>query len=218
MGKLRLSNIRIGPRLSIAFGFVTVLLLIVSIAAWSATGLASSTAKQDKQDVSLTRSRVLLHSDAFIMALDENSVAADFALNAPPGADLASFQSDTQQFQVDFARATAAGSLTRLEGRYASEAERAYHVYVGLSDQANSLFKVGTMASTMQAESNIQALAVHTITDPVDKMVNAEVALVNTRTSSAGSSARTERDVALVISLLALLATVSSRQRSSGRS
>ncbi len=203
----RLSNVRVSVRLGIGFGVVALLLVVVAVVSWSALGSSVSAAQSSKVAVQQTRAWKALQVDAVRVALDENSVALDYATGASAKGDLASFSSDSKQFSADVA-VLGGFRLTGAEQQQLAAAKSAFGVYQGLSTQINQLSAAGGSANLAKAGQLAGQLSVGSITTPVQKLGALATSATNASLAANESSASGSRVLVLVLGLLALVLAV----------
>jgi methyl-accepting chemotaxis protein len=200
-----LCRINIRPRLAITLLVVLVQLLALGSIAWSAAATASSAASQGRQYARSTEARVQLKTDAALIALDENSLAGDFALHASTTYDLSALARDKAQFVSDYRAATPKGSLGAAESTETTSVWRAYQGYLALSAQAVQAFKSGAVPT---GENSVQELSVASIIKPVDQLLKLEDSAQDARVASTDASASDARSLALGIWLLSVAVAV----------
>jgi methyl-accepting chemotaxis protein len=165
-----LKELRVGVRLALGFGVMTAFLVLVA-----ATGLTSAQAVKATAataDTNRTMTAVVAQAKfyAAAVALDENSVAYDYASHADASGDLASLTSDAAAFT---SQEQALGGL-RLSGNQQADVQtagQAYQAYIAASNQINQEFKTGTPAAVKAAGQGVAALSYGKIATPLAHLV-----------------------------------------------
>jgi methyl-accepting chemotaxis protein len=201
--------LNVGGRLRLGFGLVTVLVLVLAGVCWASSSSASSNARTSAQDFQFTEHRSLLGTDALLVALDENSVAADYASRSSAAGDLASLRTDSAGFLSDYTTVVTKDTLDPQETSWAEQAKQAFNTYMSLSDQANSDFASRQSSAEAKAEPLIGELSVHSILTPADKLAAVQADEVASANAQEVASANRSRNlgiglagVALVLALL----------------
>ena len=202
MPRLALRNLKTATRLTLGFGLVTALLVVIAVVGWTSNTSARSNDRATNTSIVNSAPDLALAIDALHVGLDENSVAGDYLAHAPAAAELASFKADSQSFLSAYRSAHAAGPYEA--PRRAAELA-AYNTYEAISNQANADFAAGKYA---KAEALIGQLSVGSIYTPAMQVLTHQDNQTVHANNSAMSSANTNRAVALIIGLVALVVAI----------
>jgi len=190
MGWLR--GMRVGVRLASGFGLVAVLLALIAGIGVSIAGSQRATALGASQSLRENEVVSQVKFDAAIVALDENSVAYDYASQSDPSGDLQSLSDDSAAFTTD------SKALTRYPLRGADlanvqAAQSAFTAYLYLSNQINTGFRAGDPTSVQTASQGVAALSYGKIAKPLAALVdsvNHRASVVNTAQATAAGRSR----------------------------
>ncbi|MCU4186896.1 HAMP domain-containing protein [Acidiferrimicrobium sp. IK] len=207
MAKIKLNNLTIVARLVFGLGAIVVLLLVMSAVAWTSASSDRSHAKTESVQVGQTLNGTQLKTDAALLALDENSVAGDYALHVSPAGDLASFQADSSTTASDLA-VVPASQLSSDEAALMNGYKQAYQTYLSLSGQANAALATDTPASRAHAADLIGQLSVGSMLTPANKLAAIRTAKMSSDSAGAISSANNSQTLVLVLGALALVLAV----------
>jgi methyl-accepting chemotaxis protein len=199
---LALRNLKTATRLTLGFGLVTALLVVIAVLGWTSNSSARSNDRATNASIVNSAPDLALAIDALHIGLDENSVAGDYLAHAPAAGDLASFKADSQSFLSAYRSAHASGPYDA--PRRAAELA-AYNTYEATSNEANAQFAAGRYA---KAESLIGQLSVGSIYTPAMQVLTHQDNQTVHANDSAMSSANTNRTVALIIGLVALAVAI----------
>lgn len=194
---------KIGPRLSIGFGGVVVLLLVIVGIGWSSSSTAASNAHQSTVNMHKYQARVALQEDALNLSQYANMVAADYSGNFPHAGDIASTQASIEAFRRDYATATT-GPLSAENISLLHQANSGFDNYVAQYEKALQDFRAGTRASITKGAAIVAPLVTSTIFDPVAKLVKGQLARVNNGNAAAASSANSSRNMLIALGAVAV--------------
>lgn len=202
-----LANLRVGVRLGLGFGVLAVLLCVVAAVGWSVAAAEKTTI--DVNSIVLSKTTVVqtTKSDAVAVALDENSVAYDYASHSDPSGDLQSFAAATSAIAQDWSALTAYQFTPTQQGDL-DAAKAAYATYADLSNQINTNFAAGNAQSIATANQGVANLAYGPIATKLAALAsdvsNQDRADSNAQAGSAGQS----QLVVVILALVALTLTM----------
>ncbi len=199
----KLNNLKVSTRLIAGFGTIAVLLIVITAVSWTSMGSWVSTSQQATAHIHSTRDWKSLEVDAVRVALDENSVALDYAQHASASADLASFAQDSQQYTTDYGKVTASG-LTPSESQLLSASKSAFDSYTSKAGQINQLYASGGSAAAAQATTMTGQLSAASIIDPIEQFGQHRVTSSDASMAAATRSASSSRTIVIVLGLIAV--------------
>ena len=199
----KLNNLKVSTRLVVGFGAVAVLLLVITAVSWSSMGSWVSTSRQASSDIQNTRTWKGLEIDAVRVALDENSVALDYAQHASPSGDMASLTQDSQQYLADYAKASSIAATAK-ESQLLSDSKSAFDTYMSLSGQINQLYASNAPGAASKAATLTAKLSSSSVVNPIEQFGQMHGAGTNASLTSATSSANSSRVLVLLLGLAAL--------------
>ena len=203
----RLSSVRVGTRLALAFVVVLALLCALAGVGLSLAGHEQTATRDDQRRQQAIEVIAALKFDAGAVALDENSVAYDYASLSDPADDVSSLQSDRAAFAAQLNKASAL-TLTTAERGLLQQAEAAFTTYGSQADTINAAFQQGTGASLAAAHRGVAALHYGSIADPLAKLASSLDSAANSAITHRVHAARSSRTQIIAFALLAVLAAI----------
>jgi methyl-accepting chemotaxis protein len=203
VARWKLSNLKVGLRLALGFGVVTALLVTMVLIGWKDESSARSIDRQTSANLVSNLSREHLVADGLRMALDENSVGADYAGHVTATADLASFQAHSLQFLADYHADTDHFDATEL--RLRAQITAAYNTYEAIATQANSALAAGHLTKGLNL---IAELSEDTLVDPAQNLLNHQSAQTVGTNKAAVSSAAGDITLGLALGAIGLVLAI----------
>jgi methyl-accepting chemotaxis protein len=203
----RLGNIKVGARLAVAFGLVSLLVVMVTGVGVTVAAAERADATRSSADLQLTQAIRDLKFDATTVAVAENSVAYDFSSASDPSGDIQGLTDGVTTFDHGYAT-VAAQRLTAAERATLASSKQALDAYVSQSNTINRNFKVGNPIAVKAANDGVAALKFSTVTDPLNNLAVALTKQAAMRNAHAASSAAANRNRVLFLGGAALLLAV----------
>jgi methyl-accepting chemotaxis protein len=199
---------KIVTKVNAGYVVAVLLLLAVGAGAFSEAQTTKNNANRSKTALAATRDTKQYQLDATSVAVDANSVAYDYSSHGDPSGDYQSFKTAVAAAKAD-SQAVRSLGLSAAETAQLNAADQALQVYISQTEQLVADFKANTPASIAAGNKEVAALAFHTVTVPLDKLVTLRAHAVDGWVKAASNQAVTAATLVVLGVLLAVGVAVS---------
>ncbi len=204
---IKFQELKVSQRLAIGSVVLALLFVLSGGFAISATASGSSSITKLSAMVTSGGDSLTLGQLATAVALAENSVAYDYASNASPSGDLATFKATVGEYAA-LNKAFSSTPMNANMRKLTNQATANLGVYVSMSNQINALLASHTVANSKKAGLMVANLAIGSVITPLATISKYYGLAINTTSKNATTSATNLEETLVALLLVALVAAI----------